>query len=308
MSETFGSFRARCTKLPIGTAVDLDLLDSFINQRIESYCRAFPFSRLEQQSTLQLVAEYTTGTVTIAAGATSGTGSGTTFTSIMTGRWIRFAGRLDYYQFTYVSATSFTIDRVLEGTSNLSAAAYRIWKSVYELPSNLESIKSLRNLTLGIDLQETSREELDGNDAARVQSGNPFTWAPAEDSSSNLPQIEVYPGPVVGEGMPMRWRANAPLFDLTNDNVDLVEFPNWISIPCIFAGVKADLYAMIGDSGNAQREEAMYERLLGYAMAEDARRQPVARMEIADRYRVHRARRASRVGYTDWSTWWRDAG
>jgi hypothetical protein len=306
--ETFGSFRARCSKLPIGSSVDLDLLDGFINSRIEAYCRAFPWSRLEQQSQLQLAAEYTTGTVTISAGSTSGTGSGTTFTTAMTGRSIRFANRLDYYQFTYVSATSFTIDRALEGTTNLSAAGYRIWKHIYELPSNLESLKSMRNLTLGIDLNEVSREDLDQADAARIQSGNPYVYAPAEDSSSGLPQIEVYPGPTVGEGMPMRWRATAPLFDLTNDNVDQNEFPNWISIPCIFAGVKADLYGLIGDNQSALREEAVYEKLLKYAMAEDARRQPAGRMQIADRYTAHRAGRASRGAYTQWSTWWRDAG
>ena len=306
--ETLGSFQYRVTKTPIGSGADLDVLQGFINQRIERYCRAFPWSRLEQQSVLQLVAEYDTGTVTIAAGATSGTGVLTVFTTAMTGRLIRFSNRLDFYTFTFVTGTSFTIDRALEGTDDLSGASYRIWQPVYELPSNLESVKSLRNLTLGIDMNEESREWLDQMDATRTTVGNPWVYAPAEDSSNGLPQIEVWPGPVDAEGLPMRWRMMPPLFDLTSSTVDQTEFPDWMSIPCIFAGVMADLYGLAGDNVGSQRNEMLFTSLLKEAAGEDARRQPATRMQIADRYTLHRAGRAARLGYTQWSAWWRDVG
>lgn len=296
MAETLGQFQGRISKYPVGAGVDAEVLLGIINDRIEEICRSRPWTRLEKQSVLQTVAAYTTGTVTIDAGATSGTGDGTTFTSAMTGRLIRFNNLLEIYEFTYVGAGAFTIDRALEGDDDLEDVTFRIWQPVYELPSDLAEIKSLRNPTIGIDLEQFDREWLDRNATTRMNYGPPRLYVPAEDSANELPQIELYPGPEDAVGLPMRYRAQPPLFADVADTS--VEFPDWFSIPAMTAGVLADLYELTGDPNTAQLWESKFQRRVMEMANEDARRMPPTVMGQADRYTAHRAARATRGGVT----------
>lgn len=291
MAETLGQFCMRVGKHPAGSAVDPDLLRSMVNDRIEQICRSMPWTRLKQQSILQTVAEYTTGTIDIAVGATSGTGTLTVFTAAMTGRFIRIANLLPPYTFTYVSPTSFTIDRAFEGPNSLTGAGFKIYRSIFELPSTLESIVSLRNLTFGYDLNEETREWLDRNAAARYAYGEPVVYVPAEDSANGLQQIELYPAPIVSRGYGMDWRLQPPLFDLENLNTEDT-FPDWFSMPAMFAGVISDLYRTQGQAALAQLEEQRFQQLLIQMVSEDARRMPPQTMRPADRYIQHRIRRA----------------
>jgi hypothetical protein len=306
MAETLGQFSMRVGKHPIGSSVDPDLLRTFVNDRIEQICRAFPWTRLKQQSILQTVAEYTTGTVSIVAGATAGTGSLTAFTSPMTGRFIRLANLLPPYTFTFVSPTSFTIDRPFEGPDDLVAAGFKIYKSLFELPSTLESIVNLRNLHLGYDINEETREWLDRNAASRTAYGEPAVYVPAEDSATGLQQIELYPAPIVSRGLGMDWRLKAPLFDLEDVDTD-AEFPDWFSMPAMYAGVIADCCRVQGEGAMAQAEEQRFMMFVGQMQGEDARRMPPQTMRQADRYTKHRLKRARRGVEGDiWN--WSDAG
>jgi len=55
-------------------------------------------------------ADYTTGTISNTAGSRTVTGSGTTFTDAMEGRWIKISGRWFEIE-TYVSTTSLTLTK-----------------------------------------------------------------------------------------------------------------------------------------------------------------------------------------------------
>jgi hypothetical protein len=56
-------------------------------------------------------AEYTDGSITVTNGSDEVTGIGTAWTSAMTGYWLATQPCLSAYRFTYVSATSGTLDR-----------------------------------------------------------------------------------------------------------------------------------------------------------------------------------------------------
>jgi hypothetical protein len=56
-------------------------------------------------------AEYTDGSITVTSGSDEVTGVGTAWTSSMTGYWLATQPCLSAYRFTYVSATSGTLDR-----------------------------------------------------------------------------------------------------------------------------------------------------------------------------------------------------
>lgn len=73
-------------------------------------------------------ADYTTGTVSITAGAKAVTGVGTTFTAAMVGRFIRFddGDNLLYEIAAYTDATHITLTKPYEGASSVSGSTYNI--------------------------------------------------------------------------------------------------------------------------------------------------------------------------------------
>ena len=68
------------------------------------------------------VVDYTTGTITATNDSTTITGSGTTFTALMVGRWIKIInGTDDWYRITaYTSATVITIANKYNGATTAS--------------------------------------------------------------------------------------------------------------------------------------------------------------------------------------------
>src|SRR3990167_9112515 len=74
------------------------------------------------------VAPYETGTVTVANGSKTVTGSGTTFTAAIVGRKIRIESENAYYRISaFVSTTEITLEVAYQGTTQ-SGADYSIYK------------------------------------------------------------------------------------------------------------------------------------------------------------------------------------
>ncbi len=291
MSETLGSLQYRISKTPLGAGIDSEVLLGYVNDRIEEICRLTEWQRLKKASTIQTVDEYVTGTIDLAVGASAGTGTGTTFTAAMTGRRIRPANLLEYYIFTRVSNTSFTIDRPFENDDDLDDAAFTIFQPIYALPSDLREVTSLRNPTLGIELQEVDRNYINRNAASRINIESPRLYAPYPDSSDGLPQIELYPAPSEAVGLPLEYIAQAPFFTI-DDTDELI--PDWISIPCLRAGVEAELCKLHHDYQGKQVAEMDFMRLLGGVTGENARSKPATETNMANRYTEHRAQRTMR--------------
>ena len=110
--------------------VDLELIDNWIiNRYNERILSSIPWKRSETTSIIQSPASVIAGTVAVNQGSTSITGTGTAWSATQTGLMIRIGGGpitgalglgasmpagQEYYQFTYVSATSGTLDRPYE--------------------------------------------------------------------------------------------------------------------------------------------------------------------------------------------------
>ncbi len=129
----------------------LSKIDSFNNEDYakglvnDSYTRSLPgqndWNPIIKTAYLTMSAYYSTGTVACTAGATSLTGTGTTWISTQTANngWkIKFAGLDIVYDFTYVSSTTATINPGLEGATNLSGGSYSLFRDEYALPSDFD--------------------------------------------------------------------------------------------------------------------------------------------------------------------------
>jgi hypothetical protein len=286
MSYTFGQIRLRLSKLPHGAGVDPVVLDGFINGRYREILDKFPWTRLVKTSQISTVAVYETGTVAATNGSTAVTGTGTTWTALMTGRRFRVSGSSEFYTFTRTSNTTGTLDRAYEADDD-SAASYRIFQNIATLPADLRVLESVSVPYANRDLDQIERERLDQLAPARLIYGEPELYAPYDDDSTPLPQIELYPIPNRAEGLPIRYATAKARLAATSDVL-----PVWMSEECLIVGVEADLYALSGDGAMAELKENKFQQLLNDQVRVDVQREVPEQMRMASRFTQHRRARA----------------
>lgn len=87
--------------------------------------------------------DYLTGTIAVTNNSTTITGTSTVWTSAMTDRKIKINGSDEIYTFTYVSATSGTLDKAYLGDTDTSTT-YVIWQEAYLLRTNVVDDKHFK--------------------------------------------------------------------------------------------------------------------------------------------------------------------
>jgi hypothetical protein len=271
--------------LPHGAGCDPVILDGYINARYREILDKFDWSRLVKTSTIQTVAPYDTGTVAVVEGSNAVTGSGTTWTAAMTGRQFRAAGRSEFYAFTRTGNTTGTLDRVYEG-DDASGVGYKIFQPYYALPSDLRVLESIKVPQAGRDLDQRNREWLDMLDPSREIFGEPELWAPYDDDSTPLPQIELYPIPIRAEGLPIRYLTAKARLAATTDVL-----PEWMNEECLIAGVEWNLYTLTGDLASAGEKKSEFYTTLQDQMRLETRRTVPEQMRMAPRFTSHRRAR-----------------
>lgn len=84
-------------------------------------------------------ADYTTGTITLTNGDATVTGSGTTFTAAMVGRWLQSTDDKEWYRIaSFTNTTSIELEHAFQGTT-AAGASYKIGE-VSELPEDYQEL------------------------------------------------------------------------------------------------------------------------------------------------------------------------
>lgn len=113
---TYGQIRLRLSQMAPG--VPLELIDGWLGDRYTQILDLLPWKRLEGETVIQSPASYQAGTVTVTQGSAAIAGSGTNWTSALTGLMIRINSGPEFYTFTYVSSAGGTLDRPYEASTN----------------------------------------------------------------------------------------------------------------------------------------------------------------------------------------------
>lgn len=150
------------------------------------------WSRRKAESFITTVVPYETGTVS--SNGDTLIGSGTTFTSIMSGRWVRVTD----YPTTYIqlsafnSTTSMTLET--EFSPDLSASTdYIIFQHVYSLPEDCARVLNISGLT---PVNETTRQQIDSVDPYRNVFGSDATHYAIRGLDTNDQfELELWPVP-----------------------------------------------------------------------------------------------------------------
>ena len=123
----------------------------------EATAKDLPY--LMSDGVLEMVAPYTTGTVTATQGSKTLTGSGTTFTSAMVGRKIRVGDENTYYRIAaFVSTTEITLENNFVDDTE-AGLSFSLYKDEYKLPADLDNYKvfqQIKNQQSIIDIEPTA--------------------------------------------------------------------------------------------------------------------------------------------------------
>lgn len=284
---TFGEAQFQCQKRHPG--VDADILQNFINERYRRIARRIPWQSMKIQDVIATVAEYTTGTVSVALGSDAIVGTGTIWTSAMSGRSIRFGNDDAYYEFTYESSGVGSLDRDYEGTSDTDVT-YSIWKNVFALASDCRDLLSIRSMSGGRDLDQVSMEELDEMDPKRTLTGNPIRYALHMDdrSTPRNQQVEVHPIPTEVTALPYWYIQDPTLFDVADTSS---YFHPWLNPDVLYSGVAADVLLREKDYAGATLCEQKFSIGMNEMLANECARMPGVQIQMAERFNRHRTNR-----------------
>jgi hypothetical protein len=302
---SYGQIRSRVVKECPG--VDLTLIDGYLTDRYTAILDKLHWARQKTQYIFQTAAPYATGTLTLTNGMNTVALAGGTFTSAMNGQTLLVGGRSEPYVFTFVGATSGTLDRPFDGPT-LSTYTFELVQSIYALPSTTRAFESVRLLDNDIELDIKTRAELNRSLAARpglalpVTSGAavPFVGSPeicalAIDSNTNPPQmqIELVPAPdnVYSIAVDLVSEASTSTGTVPPSATSLLP---WVRPACLTAFAVADAFAHLKDW-----ESSEYWKGEGNTYLADMARTEISnagplQMTMGSYYTSHRRKRGCR--------------
>lgn len=241
-------------------------LDALIPAEHEEILDAYSWSARKTESTITLTATYSTGTVSGSSGSTTLTGSSTVWTSGMASRWIRIGSDTFYFKISSVaSATSLTLETALTDDVD-SGTSYTIFQHVYSLPSDFERVLSL---TSDVKMNEWQQQDIDRIDPYRsATASRPYIYSIRGLNSSNYYDVEVWPVPSSASILRLDYMKTS---SLTNDT-DSPPYRGDILVYRLAQAGASFLHARTGDAAwlnLADRYNQHYKESLEAAMEDD---------------------------------------
>lgn len=290
--STWGQLRL-LLKQDAGTVSD-DLIDGYLNTRYGDVMDRYPWKGLEVEGILQTTAAYQGGSASVTQGSAAVAGTGTTWTPAMSGLRFQALGAYAVYTFTYVSATSGTLDRNYEDESN-ATAGYWLFQDEYALPAATKTVLSVVSPWTGLPLEELTKGQVLAPVFRPGYPGTPEAYALAADSNENAPPVlhtlQFYPPPLVARGYPLRYQKATAGFGGTNTASAPLPF---VTDNVLLCGCRADIKKKLKDYAGAQIEEQAYDRAVMTMIKLDVIRRGTAAPQTAGVFSNYRLRRVIR--------------
>ena len=293
-SITYGSLKFRLTKGFPG--VDADLIEGWITDCYQEILGMLPWSRLDVQAVLLTTAPYVTGTVAVTNGSNAITLTGGTWTASMSGLGFRVTGDSEEYQFTFVSATTATLDRVYAG-STATAAGYAVYQSVYPMAPNCRFLdeEAFSSFELGplrrLSVEEGQATLMQGAPPiyeSTIFTGVPRVWWPVLDDLSTPPNLQVrfFPIPDRIYGITYTYCAETP-----NPSGTTTTLLPWMQPAALIEGCTAKIKRHLKDYPGAQAAKQAFGDAVQVMISQEAYRREPTEIQLGGYYTRHRLRR-----------------
>ena len=161
----------------LGTT-QVNVIKRAMRHGLERYAAAYPWPHYREVGTLQTLATYATGTVTVTNSSKSVTSSGATFTAAMAGRKFRVGTERAWYDIASVDTVlnTLTLSQNYQG-SGQTAVAYTIFQDEYRTNADVHQLLNLRQTQFGLLMVGLTYHDLDTLVPAPVSLTEPFYWS-----------------------------------------------------------------------------------------------------------------------------------
>jgi hypothetical protein len=299
----FTSLKARVAgETGLDTTNDDTTLGIWVNLAYKHVCGLYDWPWLLKQSTIQTVPDITTGTATITAGSTSLTFSVGPTNSVATQYMIQFPTVNDdwYIIASHTAAsTSATLNVAFTGSSNLTAGTYKLRKTLYSLPSDLDRVIDIRQTITDQQLTPVEIRAFDKVLPDPSATGSPFHYSVVGMDSSNYWQIALYPTPNAVINLQIRYLYTPADMSGTNTPVLPEKFHDMI----VFAALALYGHPYIDDTRVTEAKERGTEML--ELMKREAQPWPDKRLSLRPWDRRFAARRPGMLPPDYPYPWWR---
>lgn len=220
--------------LDLADTTNLANIKRWLNYVQQDICSRWPWSFLYTRESIVTVADYITGTVSINAGSTTVTGSGTAFSAAVDGTYyMQFSTANDWYQVsTRSSGTSITLVTPYAQTTNGTALTYTLRKFFYSLSSAVDEILDIRNWNTPVKLIACDFRTIDLINPLAQSTNAPYGYMMYGVDSSGNQVFTPYPFPTDARLFEVRYKKRPT--DMVN-NTDTPSIPNKYAQLLIFA-------------------------------------------------------------------------
>lgn len=246
---------------------DATKLGVWVNEAYKFMAGARDWPWMMKSGVLQTTPDITTGTVSINAGATTGTFSSAPASSVALDYFVQFTGQSDdwYPVATHTGAsTSFTISNAFVGSSNYTAGAYILRRVYYSLASDVDGILDMREA-----VNDNPLTYVEARDFDRVlpdptsTSEAPRVYVPAGLDSSNLIRVHLWPVP--SQKVNIHYRYTRKVTELSSGS-DSPILPEKFHLGIVFVALAMFGHPYIDDTrmeSAERRARAVMEEMMG---------------------------------------------
>ena len=180
------------TRLILQTGLSDILIGQFLSESYKTYQEIYPYwSFLRKNTTLTTVVPYATGTCATAV-TTTITGTGTTWTTAMVGRYIKVNDDFQFYKIATRNSNTEILIETAYADGAKTAQTYSIFKHIFSLATDFREMISP---VFETKLVEATIEDLDRADPGRDTQDRSRTYTYLGLDSNNIQEIELYPVP-----------------------------------------------------------------------------------------------------------------
>ena len=237
-------------------------LNTIIQTRYSSIYESWPWPRRYRDFTISTTAQTSsssTTTVTATLGSSTITAAGGTPFTGSTGYQIRIGAEPSYFFVNSVTSATVIVIGDGEGTAvnwpraTATAATWRLFRTIYTLPSDADGVISLVNGNYELRELDGGRSRLDVADPDRsITASDPLVWCYAGESTTSVREIEVWPVPTTALLLRGQYVRRAPTL---SDDADEIGLPRSVMVWAVSADAASMLFSKTGDAAWQNRAD-----------------------------------------------------
>jgi len=194
-----------------------------------------------------------------------------------------------------VDSNDLLLDHDYEGVSG-TGLSYSIFQRIYTLAPDVQELRAIRIGQINATMERWTRHDLDRVAPSRIEVSYPRIYVPYMDTPDGLPQVELYPTPLLPMGLLYDYKTAKSELSQPSDAI-----PSWFPWDALLIGCEVELSVKaiaitnrtsgIWAARQQQVNEQKFAAALNAAISEDCNARPPQQIQMDRRFTAYRESR-----------------